>query len=126
MTIESLPMHRDARGGVFEPLAPPDLAGQRNVHVVLTEPGAVRGNHYHRLGTEVLTVMGPALVRTRQGTEVTDTEVTAGEVVRFTIPPGVAHAIRNTGSSPVVLVSFNTELHDPRDPDVVREVLIDG
>lgn len=126
MTVESLPVHRDSRGGVFEPLAPAELAGQRNVHVVVTEPGAVRGNHYHRRGTEVLTVMGPALVRTRQGAEVTDTEVPAGEVVRFTIPPGVAHAIRNTGTSPTVLVSFNTELHDPRDPDVVREVLIDS
>jgi UDP-2-acetamido-2,6-beta-L-arabino-hexul-4-ose reductase len=70
--------------------------------------------------------MGPALVRTRQGAEVTDTEVPAGEVLRFTIPPGVGHAIRNTGTSPIVLVSFNTELHDPENPDVVREVLLDG
>ena len=126
MTVESLPVHRDARGGVFEPLAPAAFAGQRNVHVVLTEPGAVRGNHYHTRGTEVLSVMGPALVRTRQGAEVADTQVPAGEVFRFTIPPGVGHAIRNTGTSPIVLVSFNTELHDPENPDVVREVLLDG
>ncbi len=126
MTVESLPVHRDARGGVFEPLAPAAFAGQRNVHVVLTEPGAVRGNHYHDRGTEVLSVMGPALVRTRRGAEVTDTQVPAGEVSRFTIPPGVGHAIRNTGTTPIVLVSFNTELHDPENPDVVRDVLLDG
>ena len=119
-------MHRDARGGVFEPLGGGAFAAQRNVHVVLTEPGAVRGNHRHLRGTETLTVMGPALVRTRQDGEVVDTEVPAGEAFRFTIPPGVAHAIRNTGTEPIVLVSFNTEAHDPENPDVVRDVLLDG
>ena len=126
MTVEILPVHADARGGVFEPLAPGELAAQRNVHVVLSEPGAVRGNHYHPRGTEVLSVMGPALVRTREGDRVADTEVPAGQVFRFTFPPGVAHAIRNTGTTTQVLASFNTEPHDPENPDVVREVLLES
>ncbi|HEX2188310.1 MAG TPA: cupin domain-containing protein [Longimicrobiaceae bacterium] len=126
MRVEILPVHRDARGGVFEPLAGGEIARHRNAHVVLTEPGAVRGNHLHPRGTEVLTVVGPALVRTRDGGEVTDTEVPAGEAFRFTFPPGVAHAVRNTGTAPIVLVSFNTVAHDPADPDVVRDVLIEG
>lgn len=109
---------------MFEPLAAGAFAEQRNVHVVLTEPGATRGNHRHLRGTEILTVTGPALVRTREDGEVVDTEVPAGEAYRFTIPPGVAHAVRNTGTAPIVLVSFNTEAHDPENPDVVRDVLI--
>jgi UDP-2-acetamido-2,6-beta-L-arabino-hexul-4-ose reductase len=36
----------DARGLVVEPLMPDLLSGQRNVHIVLTQPGCVRGNHY--------------------------------------------------------------------------------
>lgn len=124
MTSERLTVHADARGSVFEPLAPGEFAAQRNAHVVVTEPGAVRGNHYHRRGTEVLAVMGPARVRTRRDGEVADTEVPPGEVVRFTIPPGVSHAVRNTGTTPIVIVSFNTEPHDPERPDVVRDVLL--
>lgn len=122
--IKSVRVHRDARGCVFEPLNGDELLAQSNVHVVITEPGAVRGNHRHACGTEVLAVIGPALVRTRVGGVLQDTHVAAGEVVRFTLPPGVAHAIQNTGDRPQVLVSFNTAAHDPADPDVIRDVLI--
>lgn len=124
VTIERPAVHRDARGWVFEPLRPTEFAEQRNAHVVLSEPDAVRGNHFHRRGTEVLTLVGPALVRLREDGEVRDVEVAPGEVARFTIPPGVSHAFRNTGREPTLLVAFNTEAHDPRDPDVVRDELL--
>src|SRR5688572_24689908 len=94
--IEPVTVNRDRRGSVFEPLTADNLAAQRNVHVVLTEPGAVRGNHYHRRGTEVMTVYGPALIRARDQSEHLELEVADGEAVRLTIPPGVAHAVKNT------------------------------
>ncbi|HEX9938485.1 MAG TPA: cupin domain-containing protein [Longimicrobium sp.] len=124
MTVEPLTVHGDARGSVFEPLGADALRGQRNVHVVVTEPGAVRGNHLHRCGTETLVIQGPALFRCREEGEVVDTEVPAGAVFRFTIPPGVAHALKNTGTAPTVAVSFVTEPHDPAAPDVVPVVLL--
>jgi dTDP-4-dehydrorhamnose 3,5-epimerase-like enzyme len=126
LRVERLPLRADHRGAVTEPLRPDELPAQRNVHVVLTAPGQVRGNHRHRRGTEVLTVYGPALVRTREpGGDVLDHPVADGEAVRFTIPPGVAHAVRNTGDHPMLIVAFNTEPHDPAAPDVVAEVLIE-
>ncbi|HET7459620.1 MAG TPA: cupin domain-containing protein [Longimicrobium sp.] len=122
VTIEPLTVHADARGSVFEPLAADVLPGQRNVHVVVTEPGAVRGNHLHPRGTETLVIHGPALFRCREGDRVADTEVPAGAAYRFTIPPGVAHALKNTGTAPSVAISFVTV---PRDPaNVVRDVLL--
>lgn len=124
--IENLSAHRDIRGSVFEPLGPELLPGQRNVHVVTTEPGAIRGNHYHPKGTEVLAVIGPALVRTRVDSAFTDTVVPEGEIYRFTIPPGIAHAIQNTGSSASISIAFNTEVHDPANPDVVRDVILEA
>jgi dTDP-4-dehydrorhamnose 3,5-epimerase-like enzyme len=124
--IEQVLLHRDRRGSVFEPLDPERIPGQRNVHVVVTEPGCVRGNHYHRRGTEVLIVQGPALVCIRDGQEVRDTVISEGAATRFIIPPGVAHAIQNTGSRPTLVVAFRDLAHDPADPDVVREVLIEG
>jgi dTDP-4-dehydrorhamnose 3,5-epimerase-like enzyme len=118
--IEPVRTHRDARGALFEPLDERGLAAQRNAHVVLTEAGAIRGNHRHRVGTEVTVVMGPALVRLQEDGVVRDVEVPAGEAWRFTIPPGVVHAYRNPGPGTMVLVAFNTETHDPSNPDTER------
>jgi len=122
--VEPLAVHTDARGNVFEPLGPNGLPDQRNVHVVVTEPGAVRGNHLHPCGTETLVIQGPALFRCRHDGEVVDTEIAAGEVVRFTIPAGVAHALKNTGTAPILAVSFVTVPHDPAAPNVIADVLL--
>jgi len=122
--VTKLAAHYDARGVLFEPLDPPRLAGWKNVHAVITEPGAVRGNHQHLRGTEVTAVVGPALVRYREDGQTCDAAVPAGEVWRFQFPPGVAHAFRNTGDRPFLLVSFNTEVHDPVDPDAEPVELI--
>lgn len=122
--VERLQAHLDARGSLFEPLNERELASQKNVHVVLTEPGGVRGNHFHRSSVEMTAVVGPCLVRLKESDQIRDIEVPAGEIWRFTIPPGVVHAYRNTGAGPMVLVSFNTGLHDPNNPDTVREALL--
>jgi dTDP-4-dehydrorhamnose 3,5-epimerase-like enzyme len=122
--VRQLKVHADGRGAVFEPLEPALLAGWRNVHAVVTEPGAVRGNHRHLRGTEVTAVLGPALVRYRSGERVEEIAVPDGEAWRFEFPAGTAHAFKNTGSKPFVLVSFNTEEHDPARPDVERVELI--
>lgn len=117
-------MHRDHRGWVFEPVRPNEFPAQRNAHLVLSEPGTVRGNHYHLVGTEVMVVVGPALVRYREAGAIRDVAVPDGEAYRFVFPPRVAHAIQNTGDRPQIAVAFNTMEHDRERPDVVRDVLI--
>jgi len=94
------------------------------VHAVISEPGAIRGNHRHLRGTEMTAVLGPALVRYACGERVEEVSVPAGEAWRFVFPPGTAHAFKNTGNKPFVLVSFNTEVHDPARPDAERVQLI--
>jgi dTDP-4-dehydrorhamnose 3,5-epimerase-like enzyme len=123
-TVEVVRCSRDARGLVFEPLGPDLLPLQKNVHAVLTEPGAIRGNHYHRFCTEIAVVLGPALVRFREGGQVWDAQVLEGEAHRFTIPPGVAHAFQNAGTKPMLLVAFSSTVFDATNPDVVRDELI--
>ncbi|MCU0783220.1 MAG: hypothetical protein MUF81_04065 [Verrucomicrobia bacterium] len=125
VTVESVPFFSDARGWVIEPVSGPLLAGQRNVHVVFSEPGAVRGNHYHERATEILAVVGPALIRVRENDAVRDIPVPVGQSMRFTVPPGIAHAIQNTGSRPMVLMSFSTLPHDRAHPDTVPAMLIE-
>lgn len=122
--IDIVPSHRDARGSLFEPLNDVELLQQKNVHVVLTQPGEIRGNHWHRAATEMTVVVGPCLVRLREQGVVRDIDVPAGEAWRFTIPPGVVHAYRNTGAAAMVLVSFASALHDSVNPDTAREVIL--
>jgi len=124
VVIESVKTHRDARGSVFEPLTDAELAGQKNVHVVLTGPAQVRGNHCHRRAVETTTLVGPCLVRLKEHGKIRDLNIPQGETWRLTIPPGVVHAFRNTGTGVLVLVSFSTMLHDPEGSDTVREQIL--
>src|SRR4051794_41131289 len=107
VVIEPVTFPSDARGLVLEPIGPDALPSQRNVHLVLTGPGCVRGNHRHERGTEVTVVLGPALFRYRDGGGVRDFVVPEGRAYRFTIPPGVAHAVQNTGTGCLVVLGFN-------------------
>ena len=59
--IESVRCARDARGFVFEPIGVESIAPQQNVHVAMTEPGGICGNHLHHHATETTVVLGPAL-----------------------------------------------------------------
>jgi UDP-2-acetamido-2,6-beta-L-arabino-hexul-4-ose reductase len=119
-----LPTIHDARGVVFEPVLPEELAVQQNVHVAITEPGCVRGNHYHLHGTEILVTSGPVLIRYREGAEIKNMTVPEGAVYRFAFPPNVTHAIKNTGSQAIAIIAFNTQCHDRAHPDVVRDVIL--
>jgi len=122
--VQSVKTHRDTRGALFEPLTDAELADQKNVHVVLTQPNEVRGNHMHRTAMETTSVVGPCLIRLKEAGVVRDLDVPPGEIWRLTIPPGVVHAFRNTGESMMVLVSFSTNLHDPAGSDTVRELIL--
>lgn len=126
VTFETVALHADARGWVVEPVNEAQLQWARNTHVVLSEPGAVRGNHFHHHATEIFVALGPALVRWREDGVLKDVNVPEGVAMRFTMPPGIPHAIKNTGTQPMVLMAFSSQPHDRANPDTVREVLIEG
>lgn len=125
VTIEPIEMRTDGRGFVFEPLTAGQLAAHKNSHVVLTEPGCVRGNHYHRRGTEVLVIVGPSQIRWREDEITKEFLLGEREAVRMTIPPGIAHAFKNTGNRPAILVAFNNLDHNEALVDVIKNVLIE-
>ena len=124
VTIEKIDIKIDERGSVFEPLTGKEISGQRNVHVVITEPGYVRGNHFHQKGKEILTVKGPALIRIRNKKGIEDINVSDQDVIKITIPPGISHAIKNTGDQVNLLVAFNSLEHDQDNPDAIEDILI--
>ena len=124
--VETLVTHTDPRGAVWEPVAGDALADKHNCHVVITQPGGIRGNHSHQVGTETTTQAGPALVKYRDESGTHTIDIPEGEVVRFIFPPGCPHAFANNGSVPNVLVALNTRAFDPKDPDVYPETLIEA
>ena len=113
------------RGLVFEPLEKKSIDAQANSHVVISKPGSVRGNHYHLHGTETIAVMGPALLRFKEGIEIYDFEVPSNQVYKFVIPPKVTHAIKNIGTKDNTSIAFNTVPHNPQKPDVISDILIE-
>ena len=123
--IDQLKLHSDKRGNVFEPIGGEFLSAQHNCHVVVSKPGVIRGNHYHLNGTETIVVVGPALLKFKEGDEIYEVEVPADQTCRFIIPPKISHAIKNTGRDINFLIAFNTLPHDPLNPDVVSDILID-
>lgn len=126
VTYEKIRLNADHRGRVWEPIVWSDLAGQSNCHAVITEPGGIRGNHFHKLGTEIATQAGPALVRYRDETGDHSVEIAEGEVVRFVFPPNCPHAYKNNGTRANLLIAFNTEVFNPDSPDGYPEVLIEA
>jgi dTDP-4-dehydrorhamnose 3,5-epimerase-like enzyme len=121
---EKLDVIKDARGDVFEPLPGDALSDKKNAHVVISGPGVIRGNHYHKIGEETMAVMGPALVRVRDHSEIKDIDVPDGEIYTFIFPPGQSHAIKNLSSGTNILVAFNTIAHDRQHPDTESDVLL--
>jgi dTDP-4-dehydrorhamnose 3,5-epimerase-like enzyme len=124
LKYSNLKVISDSRGFVFEPLPADAFSYQRNAHVVFSDPGVIRGNHYHIKGEERIAVVGPSLVRCRENDEIKDVDIPAGEVYVFTFPPGVGHAIQNLSIRPNVLFAFNTLAHDPNNPDTIKDVLL--
>ena len=124
VNIDQIKTLSDLRGIIFEPIDNDKINSQKNIHVVISEPGAVRGNHYHLRGTETLAVVGPALIRFKEKDELRDLEVPSGQVYKFIIPPKVAHAIKNIGDKSSILVAFNTVEHNPQKPDQVQEIIL--
>jgi UDP-2-acetamido-2,6-beta-L-arabino-hexul-4-ose reductase len=122
--IEQLKTHADKRGFVFEPIADELISAQKNSHVVIIAPNAIRGNHYHLYGTETIAVAGPALLRFKEENDIYDFEVPSKQVYKFVIPPKVTHAVKNTGKKDNLLIVFNTVAHSSKRPDVVSEIVM--
>src|SRR5258706_12249361 len=107
VSIERMTFPTDQRGLVLEPIGPDAIPLQQNVHFALTEPGCIRGNHYHTRGNEITVVLGPALFRYREAGEIRDLQVPQGQAYRIKIPAGVSHAFQNPGQVPMAIIAFN-------------------
>lgn len=102
---------RDERGAVIVPTRDELLrAGQvRNLHVVVSRPGTVRGNHLHRNATESICVVEGHFVAyfdDPRDRELLHLEIPAGRAVLLQIQPGIVHAFENVGRSDGLLLCY--------------------
>lgn len=96
-----------------------------NCHVATVEPLAIRGNHYHPTRTEILIVMGPALVRI---STFPDTKIEPKKTMRFTIPPNTPHAVLGLPPHTSFLIAFLKEEEENQsflDQHTLKHVVLD-
>ena len=121
--IVKLNPYQDNRGRVFEPIDNINSININNFHVVITKPGTVRGNHYHKNGTETLICLGEASIVYKYQDELPMTfTVDADEIYKFTFPANVSHAIKNIGRENLILLCFNTCPNEPE--NTIKDIII--
>jgi len=121
-----LPDSSDERGVSFSLLSEVlDMIPKvQDVHIASVRPGAIRGNHYHSVKTEVLTV---AYVDawsfywdTGEGTEAQRRQFVGTGAVAVIVPLAWSHAVKNEGASDLWL--FNaSDVAFSREPGAVSD-----
>lgn len=118
----------DARGYSFT--APAEalafVGRMADVHLASTEPGAVRGNHYHLRRREAIVV----LPGTKWSLHWDEGEGSAAQhrsfegdcAVLVLVSPGASHAVRNDGEDLLWLAAISSETYDPAE-SVSRKVV---
>lgn len=108
----ALKKRTDGRGWVIDPLIKPAPGAELgHIHVASLLPGAVRGNHVHPSSGEYILVWGGAatLAWEEPGGRVVGEKISGDELTVFQVPPGVAHAVTNTGDEVVYLIAYYFE-----------------
>lgn len=114
-------VRRDQRGALVELLKSPTF-GQ--IFVSRSNPGVVRGHHYHDTKIEKFCVVqGRAAICFRNvlGGEVIRYEVGGEEMKVVDIPPGYTHSIENLGEGEMVTLFWSSEVFDPSRSDTFPE-----
>lgn len=112
-----LTVRADARGSLFEGIRG---EGEHQVFFSRTNPGIVRGNHYHARKIERFCVLeGEAEIRLRRilTDEVRTFTVRGDRPVAIDMPTYWTHSLRNTGSGTLLTAFWTSEHYDPEDPD---------
>ncbi len=111
--LEKIETFEDERGGLRK-LFPFSVLGE--VYLVVTKPGATRGDHFHKtMGEWFTTISGSGLlsVQLSTGGAVEHIEMLPG--VRYLVPKGVAHKLTNTGLQDWTVLAGAEKGYDPKD-----------
>jgi oxalate decarboxylase/phosphoglucose isomerase-like protein (cupin superfamily) len=95
--------------------------------VLSVKPGAVRGNHFHKIRLEmVMITFSDTWTFFYQGqyeAEPTLRKFEGQGMAIITVPPLCSHAIRNDGQADLTMVDMSNIEHDPDHPDAIPSVI---
>ncbi len=128
--IQSLDVHPDERGRLFEVLRCDDPAFMKfgQVYVTTAHPGIVKAWHCHSLQTDFFCLIdGRARFALYDAREDSATYGQIDEYIcdgqppqRIVIPPGVYHGFKNEGDRDAICVNCPTEPYNHEHPDELR------
>jgi dTDP-4-dehydrorhamnose 3,5-epimerase-like enzyme len=105
LVFTPLPGSSDERGMSYSILSDvlTTMDNVLDVHIASVQPGAVRGNHFHCVKTELITVVHRDAWSfywdTGQGTEVHRRQFDGTGAVAVTVPHEWSHAVKNEGAN---------------------------
>jgi UDP-2-acetamido-2,6-beta-L-arabino-hexul-4-ose reductase len=93
-----------------------------NVHLVTVKPGKIRGNHFHRKSKELLLIKHISSFRLHWMEQDTRRQRSfdGKGAVLVQIDPGCPHAVMNTGTAELTILSLQEHAYDPDSPDLVK------
>ena len=121
--IKRLEVKKDERGWLVEILRSEALKrGDRFGQFLITTayPGYIKGNHYHTRKFEWYCVIrgeGRLVLQDNTTGEKEDVFLTGEELSLVMIPPGITHAIENTGKEMLSVLIYIDEPFNESDPD---------
>jgi dTDP-4-dehydrorhamnose 3,5-epimerase len=119
----------DPRGTLKKVLRQSQLknTGIQEVYLLYTNPGGIRGNHYHKNTLEFfLVVLGTATVALQAPGEKTSKTISlaAEGNLLLKVPPQVAHAFKNEGEGQLIILALSTREYSPLDTDTFPQTLL--
>lgn len=80
-----------------------EMSSVMDVHIASLRPGGIRGNHFHAVKNEVITVAyadrWSFYWDTGEGTQVQRRQFAGTGAVAINVPPAWSHAVRNEGTA---------------------------
>lgn len=130
VTITVLENNGDVRGESFSAGSgwPAFLGTAQDLHLTSLQPGHSRGNHFHQLRREVIVVIhrdewtlhwdsGP-------DTDIQSCLFEGTGAVLLTVEPLAAHAVANSGKSPLYTIGLTDSPYDKQNPDTFPRDII--
>ncbi|HEX8964929.1 MAG TPA: WxcM-like domain-containing protein [Patescibacteria group bacterium] len=126
INIKKLEIKSDDRGWLTEILNAQEVYEEKFGQLIVTTAlsGKTKGKHYHKRKKEWFCVIkgnGLLSIKNRETGEVWEQEIGENNMVIVEIPVGMWHAIANTGSEEMFLLTYTNETFNPQDTDTYYE-----
>lgn len=126
--IKTLETHTDERGILYEIIKDSEIdESVMQVYFSKSNPGAVRGNHYHKRKVEWFMIpygKTRLFLKDNETGEEQKLILSEDKPTIVKMYPGVSHAIQNIGNGESMLIAITNEVFNPEDPDTYPVKLI--